>query len=529
MDKSATELPRGLLGWFPFLWSRVVFPGQNAEPTRIRLFSVLFLLILPSALLYPTRSFRLLEPDEGRYAQIAREMHDTNEWVLPTLQGQPYLDKPPLMYWLVRISYSIFGISDEAARWVPALMVHGAILLVYFLGRRSLGERSAFWGALLLTLAPGFVGMGRLLILDGLLTFCVTLSLFAAFEAIRTHHPTDVRNQSMRWWLLSAFACGLGVLTKGPIAVLLLVPPLIAYQLLTHQRIGIRLRVLVMFFAVVTAVNLPWYIAIYRHEPIFLRYFFWEHNILRFLKPFDHLQPIWYYLPILVGGLLPGTLLVWGLVKFLSSGDASIAQRRTPALGFWLLAGCWCVLFFSISGCKLPTYILPAFPCLTLALGDFIARTRWSTSAWTKVGTVTMAGVLLFANYWAIPWYAEQRSPMHKPEVVEHFCGDPETPVVCFPRNCDSVAFYMGRDDLRNVRTKQSQDLVESMMTRPKTVVLFTHRHSLETLKVVLPPQLKITESATLRRQGTQGRILDMLAGDSPWGLCDLAIVERVQ
>ena len=137
-------------------------------------------------LLYPTLGFHLLEPDEGRYAQIPKEMLDAASWVVPTLQGEPYLDKPPLMYWLVALSYRAFGVTPEAARLVPAVCVHLTILAVYLIGRRSIGERAAFWAALLLRVAPGFVGVARLLLLDGLLTLCVTVSVLCGFEAVRT-------------------------------------------------------------------------------------------------------------------------------------------------------------------------------------------------------------------------------------------------------------------------------------------------------------------------------------------------------
>jgi hypothetical protein len=277
----------------------------------------------------------------------------------------------------------------------------------------------------------------------------------------------------------------------------------------------------------VAAVNLPWYAAIYQREPVFLKHFFWEHNVMRFLQPFDHLQPIWYYTPILLGGLLPGTLLLGSFCRFLFTSDESTAARRTQELGFWLLAGSWCVIFFSLSGSKLPTYVLPAFPCLALALGNFMARSRWDHSIWTRVGIGSALAILTALHYVAFPWYAEQRSPMVKPELIAHYC-DADAPVICFPRNCDSISFYLGRDDFRNVRTKASQELVEAMMVRPRTVVLFTHRHSLETLKVVLPPQLRIVETATLRKNTKAGSWIDRLSGDSPWGLCDLAIIERI-
>src|SRR5262249_18003558 len=153
------------------------------------------LLIVPVALLYPCLAFHLFEPDEGRYAEIPREMLVRGDWIVPYLQSEPYLDKPPLMYWLVAAAYLVFGIHDWSARLLPAVAIHALVLIVYFLGRRRLGERAAFWGALLLGLAPGFASMGRLLILDGLLALCVTLGSFACFEA------TIGNRLRWGWWL----------------------------------------------------------------------------------------------------------------------------------------------------------------------------------------------------------------------------------------------------------------------------------------------------------------------------------------
>jgi 4-amino-4-deoxy-L-arabinose transferase-like glycosyltransferase len=522
-----TGRPRHLLDWLPFLWSRVLFPGTQSTPTAIRLPSLLVLIVLPALLLYPTLSFYLLEPDEGRYAQIPREMLGRGDWVVPHLQGQPYLDKPPLMYWLVMLSYSLFGVSEASARLIPALAVHGTILVTYLLGRRSLGERSAFWGALLLAVSPAFAGMGRILLLDGLLTFWITLAMFAVFEAIRGERFRS------GWWYFAAAAVGFGVLTKGPVPFLLIIPPVWVYRRLSPQpreAVGkVRLIYLAGFLAVVAAINLPWYTAIYLRQPVFLRYFFWEHNILRFVQPFDHLQPVWYYAPIVAVGLLPGIFLAYAFLRHLGNGDLERSRTRTPALGFCLLAGLWCVLFFSLSGSKLPTYVLPAFPWLCLAFGDFVARTRWSTSIVTRVGIGAMTAMLAFAFYVAVPKYAELRSPMGDPDVAYRLKAARCEVMYCFPRNVDSVAYYTERDDLKSCRTRISQELVEALIKQDRAVVLFTHRHSLDTFKQVLPPQLKVSEVIAVRHKGTGAEKLDKLIGDGAWGLCHIAVIERVR
>src|SRR5437763_3277150 len=335
-------MPRSFLGWLPYLWTGVLFPGAADADSRVRRLSLLVLLLLPAAILYPSRGFHLLEPDEGRYAQIPREMLARGEWVVPTLQGEPYLDKPPLMYWLVALSYRAFGVSPESARLVPAVCVHLTTLAVYLLGRRSVGERAAFWAAALLTVAPGFVGIARLLLLDGLLTLCVTLSVVCGFEAVRTGRLR------LGWWLASATASGLGFLTKGPISEVLLFVPLWANAWLGRSTARVRWFHYLLFFAVVFAVNLPWYVGIYLREPAFLRHFFWEHNVLRFLRPFDHLQPVWFYAPVLLAGLLPGSVLFLAYFRHLLGerrpGERPGSSRPSSAGGFWLLAGGWCVV-----------------------------------------------------------------------------------------------------------------------------------------------------------------------------------------
>jgi 4-amino-4-deoxy-L-arabinose transferase-like glycosyltransferase len=484
------------------------------------------LLVLPALLLYPCLKFHLFEPDESRYAEIAREMTLRGEWVVPYLQGEPYLDKPPLLYWLVGLSYRVFGVHDWAARLVPALATHGSVLLVYLFGRRSLGERAAFRGALALGLAPGFLGMGRLLLLDGLLTFCTTLALFAAFEAVRG--PRLRRG----WWLLAGLACGLGVLAKGPIALVLLLPPLWLEHWLTGRGCRVDGRALLVLGAAVAGVALPWYAALSLRIPDFPRYFFWDQNLMRFLEPSEHVRGVWFYGPVLLGVLLPGTLLTLPCVRFLFAGDPEAAGKRTVELGFMHLAGGWCVLFFSLSQCKLPTYILPALPPLALALGYFLTHSRWRGSRWPgRVAGATFV-LLAGAHYLALPWYARYRSPMSRPNEVVRLCADPDATVVCYPRNCDSVAFYLGRDDLRSYRSKSIEELRLLVRTRPRTVILCTHRHSLRGLRELLPPEVTVTDAVHLGLGDLPGvpravmKPLALLMGETALGLCDLAVVE---
>lgn len=493
-------LPKTVLGWLPFLWQRVLFPGRAKTEAGPKWAWWVFL-VLPGLLLYPCMTFPLFEPDEGRYAQIPREMLTANEWIVPTLQGEPYLDKPPLVYWLVMGSFSLFGFQAWAARLVPALAVHGTILLTYLFGRQLLGAKSAFWGALLLTLAPAFTGMGRLLILDGVLTLWMTLALFAAYRALAG--PT----LAWGWWLTAALACGLAILTKGPVTLILLVPPVLAHRWLTRGTAGIGKRGWAALVLAAVGTALPWYLAVCLSRPEFIHHFLWEHNVLRFFEPFDHIRPIWFYVPILLGGLLPGMMWLPSLIRLLLGGDQALGQRRCPALGFFLLAGTWCVLFFSLSGSKLPTYIMPAFPLLALALGHALVERGWAGRWWTVAVMVVFGAALAVGHYVAIPWYAEVKAPLGNAATIEAWCT-PETPVYCFPRNVDSVAFHLGRSDFETFRSKHAHLLGAELKRHPRAVVLFGHRNSPETLTLHLPPELRIVELA-------------------PLGLCQMAVVEK--
>ncbi|HZZ77219.1 MAG TPA: phospholipid carrier-dependent glycosyltransferase [Gemmataceae bacterium] len=495
--KSTTvETPTHLLGWLPTLWTHVLFAGSTPPATVLRAAPLAAIVVVSGLLLYPCMAFPLFEPDEGRYAQIPREMLTAGEWIVPTLQGGPYLDKPPLFYWLVMLSYTLFGYHDWAARLIPALSMQGTVLLIYLLGRRMVGERSACWGALLLTVSPIFLGVGRLLVLDGVLTFWITLALLAAYLG-----QADTRLKT-GWWCAAAIACGLGVLTKGPVAMVLTLIPLWTQRRLVASA-PISWRGWLGFGMVVVAINLPWYTAVCWQRPEFVRYFLWQHNVERFVEPFDHVRPVWFYVPILLFGLLPTLSFARPLWRFLTSTNAAESQQRCPALGYLLLAGTWCVFFFSLAGSKLPTYILPAFPPFCLALGCFVARTDWHRSRWMIGATVGCWLLLACSHYVVIPKYARERSSMNACSAcVEN------VPVICFPRNVDSVAFYVGRSDFQSYRSKDIDALVRALEQQPRTIVLFGHRNSPETLKLHLPPHLRMVE----RR---------------PMGLCEMAVIVR--
>jgi len=196
------------------------------------------------------------------------------------------------------------------------------------------------------------------------------------------------------------------------------------------------------------------------------------------------------------------------------------------------------VLFFSLSGCKLATYVLPAFPPLALALGCALTARGWQRSCWTWTAGSAAFAFLLTMHHALLPWYAEFRSPYGQESAVARLAGDPATPVVCYPRTCDSLAFYLGRADFLNYRSKETPELVQFLRAQPRTVVLFTHRHSLNSLRLHLPPdELTVTDETPLydsARAGLEGfkyllskSPLGDGSRDSKAGLCYLAVIQR--
>jgi hypothetical protein len=273
---------------------------------------------------------------------------------------------------------------------------------------------------------------------------------------------------------------------------------------------AISVRAWLAFGAVVLALALPWYLAVCLRLPEFGTYFFWQHNVLRFAQPFDHERPVWFYVPIMLAGLLPVTLLLPWFAGFLLSGNEGVAAKRSRELGYLLLTGGGCVFFFSLSGCKLPTYVLPAFAPLCLAAGCFVAQTSWHASRWSY-GIVTVCGLMLAGTHAVfIPWYAAERSTLNGPGPLLEVCRDPRVPIVCFPRHVDSLAFYLGRSDFRSFRSKELGKLLAFLDEHPRVVVVFGHRNSLGALQRHLPPHLDVTATA-------------------PMGLCDMAVIERVR
>lgn len=561
---SLLDVPRVLAVLFPFWWSRVVFAGVESREPRAQSRSALadpgfWVVVAVAALLFFGRlRTPLLEPEEARYAEIPRQMLAGGSWLVPVLHAQPYVQKPPLLYWLVMASYQFFGVHDWAARLVACAAAFATVLLAYAWARRAVGARAALAGALVLCLSARFVYVGRMLTMDGLLCACVVAGWACA------HRALACKRLRPAWWAGSAVACGMGLLAKGPVAIALVAVPLVFLRLLDRRGARVGWRAWLTYGCLALGVAGPWYAALALREPTALAEFFWTHNVVRFLTPIDHQEPAYYYLPVLLLGMLPWTLLVPPMLRLLGRHGAPAVARRPPALGFFLLTGLWCLAFFSLSGCKRPGYILPAMPPLALALGvyidgalprDLLAGVRaglarhalvphratlvalaggaavcalaaasgvrrsgpavalavggalalaylWRRGPANRAGTswALCAGVtfalLLTGVHELMPGYAHKFSLRSQVRPQRDLSSDPAVPVVCYPHGWDSVSFYLKRNDVRVYPAEKRRELVAELLSRPETLVFVKTGPHLRDLVGSLPPHVEFVTRA---------------------------------
>ncbi|HXG50153.1 MAG TPA: glycosyltransferase family 39 protein [candidate division Zixibacteria bacterium] len=328
-----------------------------------RLFALLWLFAL-ALLFYRLGGPGLFEPDEGRNAEKAREILVLKDWVIPHENFVPVLDKPVFFYWLIAAAYGWFGVSEWVSRLPSAAAAAGCLALVYRFACKQWGFAAAVWSVTVLATSLEFFILARVVIFDMTLTFFVTAALFCFYEAL--HGPAAPRRLS----LLSMYAClGAGTLVKGPIAVLIPAMVGVSYLLATKQWAKLGSLRLPLGAAIVLAIALPWYLAAEFRSPGYLRYFFWEENVARFLTPeFDRSRPWYFFVGVLAVGFSP-----W--VFWLPLAGPSLRRQPRDDAGLFLLS--WAgapFVFFSLSSAKLPHYILPIFPALALLTGKAAAE-----------------------------------------------------------------------------------------------------------------------------------------------------------
>ena len=387
------------------------FPGLHDTLEAVSLFVFTpFFLFYGLVPIFGGDGLGLVGADEPRYAQIAREMLLRHDYITPVLWGHPWLEKPALYYWRAMFAFLEFGVHDWSAR-LPSASFAFILVALIFLHLRRFRPGSQLDAALITASCAGIVGFARGASTDMQLAapFCIgMLGWYAWYE-------TD-----KKFWLFDLyFFVGVATLAKGPVAPVMAGCIIFSFAALRREwsllRRSIWIPGVLLYFAMV----LPWYIAVQRRNPDFLRIFFLEHNLERFAtNRYMHEQPIWYYLPILLLALMPWSVialraLVKAIQQSIAEWRARLAKHHYIGHTRWgdafpeflVLWTLFPIVIFSLSRSKLPGYILPSIPPLTILTGDYINRIRhkglnvWLLLLHAALSAVTIILVLLLPSH----------------------------------------------------------------------------------------------------------------------------------
>jgi len=351
--------------------------------------------ILFLVLWFGSLEFRdLMDPDEGRYAEIPREMIATGDWVTPRLNGLKYLEKPPLQYWITAIAYRIFGIEGWVARLWPALAGLLGAWLVFIAGSRLYDRRIGGLAALMLLGMTCYVLFAHILTLDMSVTLFMSATFLASAVAQRDGADDAERR---RWMLLAWAAAGAAVLAKGLIGIVLPAAAMGAYVLAHRDFQLLRRLYIAPGLALLLVICVPWFALVSARNPEFARFFFWHEHFERFLcRGHGRSGPWWYFVPILAIGAMPFLgLLAWSAPRWWRESAGRTFQHGR----FLALSAVIVFVFFSASSSKLPAYILPMFPVMALLMARDVDAVPPRTLA-TLLGIWSPLTVLAA---WAIP------------------------------------------------------------------------------------------------------------------------------
>jgi 4-amino-4-deoxy-L-arabinose transferase-like glycosyltransferase len=311
---------------------------------------------------------KLIKPDEGRYAEIPREMVVSGDWTTPRLNGLKYFEKPPLQYWATATAYTVFGQHHWTSRLWTGLTGFAGIMLVWFAGLRLFGREAANYAAILLGSSFLYVMMGHINTLDMGVTFFLTLGIVALLLAQQTYG-----SHSGRWMVIAWAALGLAVLSKGLMGLVLPGAALFIYMVVQRDFSVLKRMHWLSGLLVFLLFTVPWFYLVMKANPEFFQFFFIHEHLERFTtKVHGRYQPWYYFIPILLLGMLPWTLLMFDTL-FKTSRDKRLSGIFNPAR-FLLIWAVFIYVFFSISDSKLPSYLLPMFPALALLMGKQLAE-----------------------------------------------------------------------------------------------------------------------------------------------------------
>jgi 4-amino-4-deoxy-L-arabinose transferase-like glycosyltransferase len=347
----------------------------------------------------------MLDPDEGRYAEIPREMLAHGDWITPRFNDLKYFEKPPLQYWATAAVYAVLGLTEWTSRAWSVGLAFACLPLVFAWVRRHYGEDAALTALTALAVSPFFIVIGHLNLLDAAFTFWLT----AAVLAFTLAQGADESSAAERHWMLAAWAlAALAVLSKGIVVGVLAGGALILYTLIeADARPWRRLHPLggPALFALIAV---PWFVLVSLRNPSFPGFFFVHEHFTRFLTTVhQRVEPWWYFLPLLLLAVLPWLVPLWRAAWAawadppLAGAAAAAGSPRFRPLRFLLIYAAVILVFFSASGSKLAPYILPMVPVLAVVTGacrgDPARLARHAARAAAPLVVLVATGLLIYS------------------------------------------------------------------------------------------------------------------------------------
>jgi len=299
-------------------------------------------------------------PDEGRYCEIPREMLVSGDFVTPRINGIKYFEKPPLFYWMQAASLRVFGQSDRSCRLMDALMSLFGCLGIYAAGRKLYNPKAGLFSAVILASSLLYFALARVITLD------MTVSIFLTFSLLS--FILGVYSSKYFYYFVYIFA-GLAVLTKGLIGIIFPCSIIFLWLFFTRQWKILKECKLITGVLLFLLITVPWHVIVQLRNPEFFYFYFIDQQFVRYLTLEAHrYQPDWFYIPILLLGLVPWTGFLWGGLK-----NVLKYHKSDPKSFYLLLSFIFIFVFYSLSKSKLVPYILPCFGFLSLLIGKYFA------------------------------------------------------------------------------------------------------------------------------------------------------------